>query len=232
VVNPIPPDLCIGPLTAADADQTAAVVAEVFAGPGGEPMTRALGLSAQQYRRLTTPICADAAASGLGVIARADPADAGVPVGGRGPVVAFSIAERWPPPPYEPLPDSAGLRAGLELLLMLEREFDRRFAGDNAALHVFFVGCVPALRRRGVTRRLVSENLRQGRRAGLARAFAEATNDGSARLFESLGFATLAQVDYAGFEHAGARPFAGIADGRFGPAVKSCRLMAGPTAER
>ena len=92
---------------------------------------------------------------------------------------------------------------------------------------MFFVGCVPEFRRRGITRRVVVENLEQGRRLGLTRAFTEATNDGSAALFTSLGFTTLAEVDYSTFEWAGARPFAGIAQGRFGPAVRSCKLMTG-----
>lgn len=193
-------------LGAADVDEATETLCRVFT--EGEPLTRTLSLTPADFRPFARAVCEAGADQGLSVIAR----DAG------GRMVGFRIAEPWPAPAGEAVELPVGFAPIIALLTHLEDEFDRLHAADRRALHLQVMGCSPQYEGRGLAKAMVQDTLELAARRGIPRAFAEATHAGSARVFERLGFSTLAELPYATFEYEGRRVFADT------PA-RGCRLV-------
>ena len=189
-----------------DVAEAAEVLAQVFSEQ--EPLTRTLSISREAFAPLAQAVCEEAAESGVSVVAR----------NREGRVVGFRISEPWPSATKEAPPLSRELADIFTLLGHLEAEFDRVHAADRRAVHFQMMGCLPGYEGHGLATTLVRDVMALARRRGFQRVFAEATHEGSARVFRRLEFKTLLEVPYATYEVEKRRVFAGV------PA-DACRLM-------
>jgi GNAT superfamily N-acetyltransferase len=145
-------------------------------------------------------MCEGAAGAGLSVVARDR----------EGRIVGFRVAEPWPAPPAEGFEWPAAMTPIASLLASLEAQFDRLHAADNRAVHFIVMGLLPDYESLGLASLMVRDCLRLATQQGFPRVFAEATHEGSARIFRSHGFHTVAQIPYATFEHEGRRVFSSV----------------------
>jgi ribosomal protein S18 acetylase RimI-like enzyme len=200
-----------------DLSEMIELLARTFA--ANDPPAIALCLTEADFAgalRLATP----AVPQGLSVVAR-DPAT-GVMAG------ALLAEDAATPEPEDNANESPRFEPMIELLASLEApSHSPPPPGD--AVHILFLGVADAFAGRGIGQGLVRECMVNAAARGYTRAYTEATNRVSQRIFAKLGFTTAAYASYREFRHDGDAPFASIAD--VGGPMKMVREL-DPTTNR
>ena len=177
----------------------ARLIADVFS--RHEPLAVASGQTMDELVEMLSLTTPGALEPELSVLASRD----GIVIG-----TALATAFTW-------LPSEAAVAASPNyapigaLLEELEADFGSRPKDElECCLHVHMLAVDDGHRNRGTGRELLRLCLENASVRGMTAAVSDATNAASRRTFEAVGFASIGEVHYAGFEFEGTRPFAKI----------------------
>jgi ribosomal protein S18 acetylase RimI-like enzyme len=189
--------------TAADSDEMAVLLGEVFA--RHDPPAVAAGLTPSEFESFVRLFCPNAEAQGLSIIARC--AETGEMCGA---LLTEDSASEWP----DGLDDlSAKFHPIFDILGPLDAEYRAgATAQPGESIHLFLLGVAEGFAGRGIAQRLVEECLANGTRRGYRMAVTEATNKTSQHIFRKHGFVERVRRSYRDHRFEGREVFASIAE--------------------
>jgi ribosomal protein S18 acetylase RimI-like enzyme len=189
--------------TAADADEMARLLGEVFA--QRDPPAVATGLTTAEFEVFVRLFCPNAVSESLTMVAR----DAAT-----GEMIGALLTEDS----ASPLPGgmeriSAKFNPIFDILGELDTDYRHGQAVQpGESMHLFLLGVAQSFAGKGVAQRLVTECLANGARKGYRVAVTEATNKTSQHVFRKLGFIERVRRSYADHRFEGQAIFESIAE--------------------
>lgn len=191
-------------LQAKDLEQTISCMVNTF--PEAEPMTKALGITPDEFFLFAELFCKKAVNDGLSLVAKENK---------TGNVVAFSIAEDFtgePPEGIEKINDK--FHPIMALLNDLDEEYKKANRVDEGEfLHLFMIGACGPYRNRRIVTTLVEKHLQLAKAKKFSGAIAEVTGPISRHIFvDKFGFDEKLKINYTSYVYNGIIVFESIKD--------------------
>lgn len=184
--------------------QTVACISEVF--PGGEPMTKALGITPDEFYPFAEIYCKKAINDGLSIIAK-DKASR--------KVIGFMISEDFVSEPAEEIKTiNAKFHPILALLDSLDEIYKKSHKVEKGQIFRLFMGGVNEhYKRRNVGMTLTEESLKLAKTKNFSGAIGEATGFVSQHILrDKFGFDEKAAIEYKSFTYKGENVFKTVED--------------------
>lgn len=182
---------------------TMELVATVF--PGGEPLTKTLGITTEYYYPMAEIVCHKALAEGLSHVAR----DAKT-----GAVIGFRISEDLyaADTSYQKQYDEFVQFLPLNFLVKLlkEKYLQDKILSKGQILYQSMLGVAYGYEGRHIARRLIAANIAYAKILGFSKIVTDPTGIVTQRMTAGLGFKEVVSISYQDFEYQGAKIFADL----------------------
>ena len=184
-------------------EQTISLLVDVFT--SSEPLTTAIGITADEFYSFAEIICKRAIINNLSHIAINTETSE---------VLGAVISEDWATQLSE---DAGNFHQKFDIMFALVKDLHEQYETTRKVvrgklLHIFLLAVKEQYRNKGIARNLLAENIERARQENFSGAVIEVTGQISQYLARYHGFEERGSIDYQTYQYKGRKVFEGIKD--------------------